>query len=116
MPPASAGEEPPQPKKGGRISLEDLAGAGEPPPKEPPQPQKGSRISLEDLAGAGEPPPKEPPQPQKGSRISLEDLAGESPSAAPEADTLQNDLAQLRQSLEEPEEKRGLFGRKKKKK
>jgi hypothetical protein len=59
-------------------------------------------------------------QPRKGRRVSLADLAqqGEdeapSPQAKPEAEQLQDDLASLRQTVEQPE-KRGLFGRKKRK-
>lgn len=59
-------------------------------------------------------------EPQRGRRISLDELAqqeararsSEEPPAASAPKNLENDLAQLRQTVEAPK-KRGLFGRKK---
>jgi hypothetical protein len=116
-------------------ALEDMAPAGQlPAPASKPQPpasepQKGRRISLadEEVPAASEPQPPAS-EPQKGRRISLAELGEESaasssssPSSAqaheqPEdIDRLQDDLAALRQTVDEEPEKRGWFGRKKKK-
>jgi hypothetical protein len=95
----------------------------------------GKRISLSDLAAQEEQPPPQPvdlPEPaaeittseekvRPGKRISLSELAAQEESRQsqapperepePESDEIQNDLAKLRQSVEEP--KRGWFRRKK---
>jgi hypothetical protein len=108
--------------------IEDMTAVSPPQaPTEQPQPpasepQKGRRISLADA----EPPAVSEPQPpasesQKGRRISLADLEESAASSAQphekpeEADRLQSDLASLRQTVDEEPQKRGWFGRKKKK-
>jgi hypothetical protein len=78
---------------------------------------KGRRVSLGDLTredSAEVAPHTEQSAAQKGKRISLSDLAAEeSPRPAEQpAEHAENDLARLRQSVEE-EPKRGWFGRKK---
>jgi hypothetical protein len=112
--------------------LEDIAAASQPqapinepqPPTSQPasQPQKGRRISLadEEVPAASEPQPPAS-QSQKGRRISLAELEESAESSAQpqpkpeETDRIQDDLAALRQTVDEEPKKRGWFGRKKKK-
>jgi hypothetical protein len=114
-PPAPASE----PQKSRRISLADEEPAASPPPAPASEPQKSRRISLADEEPAASPPPAPASEPQKSRRISLADMeesATSPPQGQPEeSDRLQNDLAALRQTVDEEPEKRGWFGRKKKK-
>lgn len=107
-------------------SAAEANGASIPPTEQPPvrevdvaaaveSPESGSRLS----DPVGEQPPVAPGQPgaiKPGSRISLSDLEQSEPPApsveTPAPGGIENDLAQLRQKVEEPK-KRGWFGRKK---
>ncbi len=124
-PPAAARA--PVVKPGSRISLSDVAAQGGEPPAagRAPAVKPGSRISLSDLAAQGGEPPAaaQAPAVKPGSRISLSDLAAQelaqssksvssSGSDEHEPDTIQSDLAKLRQSVSEPK-RGGWFGRKK---
>jgi hypothetical protein len=113
--PAPAATPPPEPVPGAEAErLADALPVAEVQATE--EQPKGRRVSLSDLA-ADDPaegaPESEQPAPQKGKRISLSDLAAEEsdrPAEQP-AENAENDLAKLRQSVEE-KPKRGWFGRK----